>query len=75
VVPIPNDAIKQVDFYVKEADLFISQKKLIGSGTRSGSTYTISLKGLESGHYMVWAVAVDERGATSQSMPIHIGIH
>lgn len=71
----PNDTIKQVDFYVKEADLFTSQEKLIGSGTRSGSTYTISLKGLEMGHYMVWAVATDDRGATSQSMPIHIGIH
>ena len=71
----PNDGIKQVDFYVQEAESFSSKEKLIGSGTRSGSLYTITLKDLEKGHYMVWAVAVDERGATSQSMPIHIGIH
>ncbi|MBV9211191.1 MAG: hypothetical protein JOZ52_11205, partial [Acidobacteria bacterium] len=71
----PNDGIKQVDFYVREAESFLSTDQLIGSGTRSGSTYTITLKGLDKGHYMVWAVAVDDRGASSQSLPIHIGIH
>lgn len=70
-----NDGIKQVDFYVREADLFTSTDKFIGSGTRSGSTYTVTLKDLEKGHYMVWAVAIDDRGAASQSLPIHLGIH
>ena len=70
-----GDGIKQVDFYVREADFFMSPEKFIGTGMRSGSTYTVSLKGLTPGHYMVWAIATDNRGATSQSNPIHVGIH
>jgi hypothetical protein len=70
-----SDGIKQVEFFVKEADFFMSPDKLIGTGTRSGSTYTISLKLTTPGHYMVWAVGTDDRGATSQSNPIHVGIH
>lgn len=70
-----TDGIKQVEFFVREADFFMSPTKSIGVGTRSGSTYTISLKLLEKGHYMVWAEATDDRGATSQSNPIHVGSH
>ena len=69
-----TDGIKQVEFFVREGNFFLSPDKAIGVGTRSGSTYTVSLKGLMPGHYMVWAVATDDRGATSQSNPIHIGI-
>jgi len=69
-----TDGIKQVEFFVREADFFMSPTNSIGIGTRSGSTHTVSLKLLTPGHYMVWAVATDDRGATSQSIPIHIGI-
>lgn len=69
-----TDGIKQVEFFVREGNFFLSQDQSVGMGTRSGSTYTVSLKGLAAGHYMVWAVATDDRGATSQSNPIHIGI-
>ena len=69
-----TDGIKQVEFFVREGNFFLSPDKLIGVGTRSGSTHTVSLKGLTPGHYMVWAVATDDRGATSQSNPIHVGI-
>jgi hypothetical protein len=69
-----SDGIKQVEFYVKEADFFMSPEKLIGTGTRSGSTYTTALKLSTPGNYMIWAVATDDRGATSQSNPIHVGI-
>jgi hypothetical protein len=69
-----SDGIKSVEFFVKEADFFMSPTKSIGMGTRSGSTYTISFKLPTAGHYMVWAVATDDRGATSQSNPIHVGI-
>ncbi len=69
-----TDGIKQVEFFVREADFFMSPDKSIGIGTRSGSTHTVSLKLLTPGHYMVWAVGTDDRGATSQSNPIHIGI-
>ena len=69
-----TDGIKQVEFFYREADFFMSPTNSIGIGTRSGSTHTISLKLLTPGHYMVWAVATDDRGATSQSNPIHIGI-
>lgn len=69
-----TDGIKQVEFFVREADFFMSPSNSIGIGTRSGSTHTVSLKLLTPGHYMVWAVATDDRGATSQSNPIHVGI-
>ncbi|HEU4710062.1 MAG TPA: tyrosinase family protein [Pyrinomonadaceae bacterium] len=69
-----TDGIKQVEFFVREADFFMSPTKSIGVGTRSGSTHTISLKLSTPGHYMVWAVATDDRGASSQSNPIHVGI-
>jgi chitinase len=69
-----SDGIKHVEFFVREADFFMSPEKLIGIGTRSGSTHSISLKLTTPGHYMVWAVGTDDRGATSQSNPIHIGI-
>jgi chitinase len=69
-----TDGIKQVEFFVREADFFMSPTKSIGMGTRSGSTYTVSLKLPTPGHYMVWAEATDDRGATSQSNPIHVGI-
>lgn len=69
-----TDGIKQVEFFYREADFFMSPTNSIGIGTRSGSTHTVSLKLSTPGHYMVWAVATDDRGATSQSNPIHIGI-
>ncbi|HEX2271192.1 MAG TPA: Ig-like domain-containing protein, partial [Pyrinomonadaceae bacterium] len=69
-----TDGIKQVEFFVREANFFMSPTNSIGIGARSGSTHTVSLKLLTPGHYMVWAVATDERGATSQSNPVHIGI-
>lgn len=69
-----TDGIKQVEFFVQEADFFGSPTNSIGIGTRSGSTHTVSLKLSTPGHYMVWAVATDNRGVTSQSNPIHIGI-
>lgn len=69
-----SDGIKQVEFFVREADFFMSPTNSIGVGRRSGSTHTVSLKLSTPGHYMVWAVATDDRGATSQSNPIHVGI-
>lgn len=69
-----TDGIKQVEFFYREANFFMSPDKSIGVGTRSGSTYSSSLKILTPGHYMVWAIATDDRGATSQSNPVHIGI-
>ncbi|HEY0726503.1 MAG TPA: Ig-like domain-containing protein, partial [Pyrinomonadaceae bacterium] len=69
-----TDGIKQVEFFYREANFFMSPTNSIGIGTRSGSTHTVSLKLSTPGHYMVWAVATDDRGATSQSNPIHIGI-
>ncbi len=69
-----SDGIKHVEFIVKEANFFMSPEKSIGIGTRTGSTHSISFKLTTPGHYMVWAIATDDRGATSQSNPIHIGI-
>ncbi len=69
-----TDGIRQVEFFVREANFFMSPTNSIGVGTPSGSTHTVSLRLLTPGHYMVWAVATDDRGATSQSNPVHIGI-
>ncbi|HKR15088.1 MAG TPA: tyrosinase family protein [Pyrinomonadaceae bacterium] len=69
-----TDGIKQVEFFVREANFFMSPEKSIGNGTRSGSTYSVSVKLLVPGQYMIWAVATDDRGVTSQSNPIHIGV-
>jgi hypothetical protein len=69
-----TDGIKRVEFFVREGNFFLSPDRSMGTGTRSGSTHSVSLKGLTPGHYMVWAVATDDRGATSQSNPIHIGV-
>jgi len=64
--------VKRVEFWVREADLFMSQNRL--AATARTAPYTASFKGLTPGHYMVWAVAVDDRDSASQSIPVHVRV-
>jgi hypothetical protein len=67
-----NGKVKRVEFWVREADFFMSQNRLVA--TVSTPPYRASIKDLKPGHYMLWAVAVNDRDATSQSMPVHVAI-
>jgi len=42
--------------------------------TVTSPPYTASIKGLKPGHYMVWVIAVNDRGGSTQSFPGHIMI-
>jgi hypothetical protein len=64
--------VKRVEFWVREADFFMSQSRLAATATTA--PYKASIGDLRPGHYMLWAVAVDDRDGTSQSMPVHIAI-
>jgi hypothetical protein len=64
--------VKRVEFYLRDADLFVAPSRL--AGTAKAAPYAVQLKGLEPGHYMLTAVATDNGGATSQSIPIHFEV-
>jgi hypothetical protein len=78
--PIPVSAqastrggkVERVEFWVREADFFMSQNRLVA--TSKTPPYRALIKDLKPGHYMVWAVAVNDHNATSQSMPVHVAI-
>jgi hypothetical protein len=65
-----NGKVKEVQFWVREADFFLSKASLVSTAT--SAPYKGLIKELKPGHYMVWAVAVNDRGASSQSMPVHV---
>ncbi len=67
-----NGKIREVEFWVREADFFMSKANL--ASTLRAAPYRATIKDLKPGHYMVWAVAVNDRGASSQSMPVHVMI-
>ncbi len=67
-----NTKVKRVEFWVREADFFMSKSRLVS--TASTAPYRAQIKDLKPGQYMVWAVAVNDRGASSQSMPVHVKI-
>jgi hypothetical protein len=66
-------AVANVEFWVNEADSFASRPERMAVATEP--PYTATLKNLPPGHYMVWAVAVDNRKLGSQSIPVHIMVH
>jgi hypothetical protein len=65
--------VARVDFWVQEGNFFGSEPKLVSSDTTAPFTATLPTD-LPPGHYMVWAVAVDDRGEESPSMMVHIGV-
>ena len=68
-----NGKIERVEFWVKDMATFVSPS--IRVATVTSSPYTASIKDLKPGHYMLWAIAVNDHGGTTQSVPTHIMIH
>jgi hypothetical protein len=64
--------IDRVEFFVREADLFISKDRLVG--TAKGPPFAVTIKGLAPGHYMLTALAWDNGGLSSPSIPIHFEV-
>jgi hypothetical protein len=67
-----DGSVRRVEFWAREADFFMSKPQLVG--TASAAPFATTLRGLAAGHYMIWAVAVDDREGTSQSMPVHVQV-
>jgi hypothetical protein len=65
--------IARVEFWVKDMATWVSPSTLVSTVT--APPYTASIKDLKAGHYMVWAIAVNDRGGTTQSVPAHFMIH
>ena len=64
-----DGAVSRVEFYLVNMDLgFSAPINLVG--TASAPPYRITLQSLAQGEYMLQAVAVDNRGATSPSIPV-----
>jgi hypothetical protein len=68
-----NGKIARVEFWVKDMATFVSPSKLVAKVTTP--PYRASIEELKPGHYMVWAIAVNDRGGSTQSFPAHIMIN
>jgi Common central domain of tyrosinase/Bacterial Ig domain len=68
-----NGKIARVEFWVKDMANFMSPSILVATVT--AAPYTASIKDLKPGHYMLWAIAVNDRGGSTQSFPSHIMIN
>ncbi len=68
-----NGKIARVEFWVKDMATFVSPSILVA--TVSAPPYTASIKDLKPGHYMLWAIAVNDHGGSTQSLPGHIMIN
>jgi hypothetical protein len=67
-----NGKIARVEFWVRDMATFASDSVLVATVT--APPYTASIRGLKPGHYMLWAIAANERGGTTQSVPTHFMI-
>jgi tyrosinase-like protein/Big-like domain-containing protein len=65
--------IARVEFWVKDMATFTTPS--IRVATVTSPPYRASIRDLKPGHYMVWAIAVNDRGGTTQSFPAHIMIN
>jgi len=68
-----NGKIARVEFWVKDMATFVSPS--IRVATVTTPPYTASIKDLKPGHYMLWAIAINDRGGSTQSFPSHIMIN
>ncbi len=64
--------VRQVDFFVRDADVFTAASRRVGSAR--SAPYSVAIRGLAPGEYMLIAQAVDDRGATSPSLPVHFTV-
>ncbi len=65
--------IARVEFWAKDMATWVTPTTLVATVT--SPPYTASIKDLKPGEYMVWAIAVNDRGVTSQSVPTHVMIN
>jgi hypothetical protein len=66
--------VARVEFWIREADFFGSKPQLVGTADRP--PFVITVREFPAGqHFMLTAVAVDERGERSQSFPVHISLN
>ncbi len=68
-----NGKIARVEFWVRDMATFTSPSILVATVT--APPYTASIKNLKPGHYMLWAIAANDHGGTTQSVPSHFMIH
>ena len=64
--------VARVEFYLRELNRFSDPDRLVGSVKKA--PFAVSLKDLKPAHYMLVAVARDNAGLTSQSLPIHFEV-
>jgi Common central domain of tyrosinase/Bacterial Ig domain len=67
-----NGKIARVEFWVRDMATFVSPSILVATVT--APPYTASIRDLKPGHYMLWAIAANDRGGTTQSVPAHFMI-
>ncbi|HYC93563.1 MAG TPA: tyrosinase family protein [Thermoanaerobaculia bacterium] len=65
--------VARVEFWIREGNFIGSRPQLVSSDTTAPFTASLPTD-LAPGHYMVWAVAVDDRGEESPSLMAHIAI-
>lgn len=65
-----NGRIVRVEFWVKDMATFVSPS--IRFATVTTPPYRTTIKDLKPGHYMLWVIAVNDHGGTTQSYPGHI---
>ncbi|HEX7151232.1 MAG TPA: tyrosinase family protein [Thermoanaerobaculia bacterium] len=63
--------VARVEFWVKEHDSFLSPDRLVAVDTTAPFEANVTL---EAGHFMLWAVAVDEGGEKSPSLTVHFTV-
>ncbi len=64
--------VSSVEFHLREGDRFDARDQVVG--TVQDGPYTVVLRDLAPGHYALIAVARDDRGATSESNPVHFEV-
>jgi Common central domain of tyrosinase/Bacterial Ig domain len=62
--------VDRVEFWIREAEFFGSKDRLIA--TAKERPFIVQLRDLKPGMYMLMAVAVDDGGERSESMPVHL---
>ena len=64
--------IDRVEFHLRDDHLFDTKDRLVG--TAKSPPYTINIRGLAPGHYMLLAIAWDNRGLPGSSVPVHFEV-
>jgi hypothetical protein len=65
--------VARVEFWLREAEFFASKPQLVGTADRP--PFAVTVREFPAGqHFMLTAVAVDDRGERSQSFPIHLSL-